>query len=102
MILVTPGRALYGPDHHQFSPLNESEKEFGCGTGMVVPGPYGLGYPRGYPPNSDKAVLGVAHPQGVEGLGMAGPGGIVGSLWIPLAIRVWLRILNKQERVNRY
>jgi hypothetical protein len=34
-----------------------------------------------------KAVSGMAHPQGVEGLGMAGPGETLRSLWIPLAIR---------------
>jgi hypothetical protein len=40
----------------------------------------------GHPRNSHKAVLGVVHPQGVEGSGMAGSGEILGSPWIPLAI----------------
>jgi hypothetical protein len=35
------------------------------------------------------AVLGVVRPQGVEELGMAGPGEFLGSLWIPLAIWAW-------------
>jgi hypothetical protein len=33
--------------------------------------------------------LGVARPQGVEGLGMAGPGETLGSPWIPLPVRAW-------------
>jgi hypothetical protein len=37
--------------------------------------------------NDCKVVLGVARPQGVERLGMAGPGETLGSPWIPLAIR---------------
>jgi hypothetical protein len=32
-------------------------------------------------------VLRVAHPQGIEGSGMAGPGETLGSPWPPLAIR---------------
>jgi hypothetical protein len=34
--------------------------------------------------NSRKAVLRVACPQDIEGLGMAGPGETLGSPWIPL------------------
>jgi hypothetical protein len=41
----------------------------------------------GHPRNGCKAVLGVARPQGIEGLGVVGPGETLGSLWIPLAIR---------------
>jgi hypothetical protein len=36
-----------------------------------------------------KAVLGVAHPHGVEGLGMAGPSETLESPWRPLPIRPW-------------
>jgi hypothetical protein len=56
-------------------------------------GPYGKGYPRGKktaagrPPNGRKAVWGVAHPQGVEGSGIARPGETLGSPWILLALR---------------
>jgi hypothetical protein len=38
------------------------------------PGPYGLGYPRGW----KTAVLGMAHPQGIEESNMAGPGETLG------------------------
>jgi hypothetical protein len=38
----------------------------------------------GYSRNGHNAVLGVARLQGVEGLGMAGPGETLGSPWIPL------------------
>jgi hypothetical protein len=38
-----------------------------------------------HPRNCPKAVSGVARPQGVKGLGIAGPGETLGSLWIPLA-----------------
>jgi hypothetical protein len=37
-----------------------------------------------------KAVLGVARPQGVEGLGVAGPGKTLGSPWRPLTIWAWV------------
>jgi hypothetical protein len=43
----------------------------------------------GQPRNGLKAVSGVARPQGVEGLRMAGPGETLGSPWIPLAIQAW-------------
>jgi hypothetical protein len=47
--------------------------------------------PTGEPPqNGIKAVLGVARPQGIEGLGMAGLGETLGSPWILLHIRAWL------------
>jgi hypothetical protein len=39
----------------------------------------------GHPRNSFKAVLGVARPQGVEGLGMAAPCETLTILWIPLS-----------------
>jgi hypothetical protein len=51
-------------------------------------GPYGKGYPRGkmaaalragHPPNNRKAVWGMARPQGIEGLGIAGRGETLGS-----------------------
>jgi hypothetical protein len=63
-------------------------------------GPYGVGYPRGKktaagrPPNSRKAVWGVARPQGVERLGLAGPGETLGSPWIPLPVRAWGNVKN--------
>jgi hypothetical protein len=37
-----------------------------------------------HPRNGHKAVSVVARPQGVEGLGMGGPGETLGSPWIPL------------------
>jgi hypothetical protein len=40
----------------------------------------------GHPRNGHKAVSGLARPQGVQGLGMAGPGETLGSPWIPLTI----------------
>jgi hypothetical protein len=40
----------------------------------------------GHPINTLKTVLGVARPQGIEGLGMAGPSQTSGSPWPPLAI----------------
>jgi hypothetical protein len=43
----------------------------------------------GHPQNGRKAVLEVARPQGVEGLGMKGQSETLGSLWILLAIRAW-------------
>jgi hypothetical protein len=43
----------------------------------------------GHPRNSRKVVLVVARPQGVEGLGKAGPGDALGRPMIPLAIRAW-------------
>jgi hypothetical protein len=48
----------------------------------------------GHSRNSHKAVSGVARPQGIEGLGMVGPGDTLGSPWIPLglAIRVLFSI----------
>ena len=66
-------------------------------------GPYRKGYPRGkkmaagHPPCGwatpptirPYGRLGVARPQGVEGLGMAGPGETLGSPWIPLPVRAW-------------
>jgi hypothetical protein len=36
-----------------------------------------------HPRNCRKALLGVASQQGVEGSGMAGPGEILRSPWIP-------------------
>jgi hypothetical protein len=42
----------------------------------------------GHPRNGRKAVLGVAHPQGIEGSGKGGSGKTLGSPWIPLAISV--------------
>jgi hypothetical protein len=36
----------------------------------------------GHPRNNRKAVSGVAHPQGVERLGMVSPGETLGSPWI--------------------
>ena len=39
-----------------------------------------------HPWNGRKAVSGVAHLQGVEGSGMAGPGETLGSPWPPLAL----------------
>jgi hypothetical protein len=54
----------------------------------LAPGPYGKGYPRGKKTAAGrKAVWGVARPQGVEGLGMAGPHETLGSPWIPLPVR---------------
>jgi hypothetical protein len=41
----------------------------------------------GSPLRGHKTVSGVARPQGVEELGMAGRGETLGSPWIPLAIR---------------
>jgi hypothetical protein len=67
-------------------------------TKVPLTGPSGMGYPRGHRPpalhhlweghprNGRKTVLGVAGPQGVEGLGMAGPCETLKSPWIPLAI----------------
>jgi hypothetical protein len=43
----------------------------------------------GHPQNGRKAVLGVACPQGVEGMGMADLAETLGSPWIPLAVRAW-------------
>jgi hypothetical protein len=43
----------------------------------------------GHSRDRPKAVSGVAHLQGVEGSGMAGPVKTLGSLWTPLAIRAW-------------
>tara|TARA_B110001454_G_scaffold208706_1_gene221486 strand:+ start:311 stop:571 length:261 start_codon:yes stop_codon:yes gene_type:complete len=43
----------------------------------------------GRPRNRHKAVLGVAHPQGIKGLSIAGQGETLGSLWILLAIRAY-------------
>jgi hypothetical protein len=40
--------------------------------------------------NGHEAVLGVARPQGVEGLGMAGLSDALRSSWPPFAIRPWL------------
>jgi hypothetical protein len=40
----------------------------------------------GYPKNARKTVLWVAHPQSVEGSGLAGPNETLESPWIPLAI----------------
>jgi hypothetical protein len=45
----------------------------------------------GHPRNSHKAVSGMACPQGIKGSGMAGLGETLGSLWIPLAIRAWVK-----------
>jgi hypothetical protein len=42
---------------------------------------------EGHPRNGCKPVLGVAHPQGIEGLGMVGPGETLGNPWLPLGIR---------------
>jgi hypothetical protein len=39
-----------------------------------------------------KAVLGVAHPQGVEGSSKADPGEALGSPWPPLIIRLWVAV----------
>jgi hypothetical protein len=41
----------------------------------------------GYLRNGRKALLGVAHRQGIKGSGMVCPGETLGSLWISLAIR---------------
>jgi hypothetical protein len=35
----------------------------------------------------------MAHPQGVEGLGMAGPSDTLGSPWPPLAARLWSELV---------
>jgi hypothetical protein len=64
-----------------------------------------VGYPRGLkdgrkPPalraghlrNRHKAVSGVARLQVVEESSKAGPGEILGSLRIPLAIRAWVKV----------
>jgi hypothetical protein len=40
----------------------------------------------GHPRNGQNAVSGVARPQGIEGLGIAGTSDISGSPWPPLAI----------------
>jgi hypothetical protein len=50
----------------------------------------------GHPPDSCKAVSGVARPQGIEGSSMAGPGETLGSPWPPLAIRpcLWASVLR--------
>jgi hypothetical protein len=53
----------------------------------------GRSRPQGRPRNGHKAISGVAHPQGVEGLGMAGPGETLRSPWLPLAICPWHRPL---------
>jgi hypothetical protein len=37
----------------------------------------------GYPSSGRKAISGVACLQGLEGLGMAGPGTTLGSPWLP-------------------
>jgi hypothetical protein len=54
----------------------------GCPKGPPAPW-------AGLPQNTCKAVLGVAHLQGVEGSGMAGPSETLGSSWPPLATRPW-------------
>jgi hypothetical protein len=51
--------------------------------------PIWLGLSKGVE-DSHKALSGVARPQGVKGLGMAGPGETLGSLWILLAVRACL------------
>jgi hypothetical protein len=43
----------------------------------------------GYPYNSCKAISWVASSQGIDEIGMAGPGKTLGSPWLPLAIRPW-------------
>jgi hypothetical protein len=45
----------------------------------------------GRPRNGIKTTFGVACSQGVEGLGMAGPGETLESPWIPLTIRTWTK-----------
>jgi hypothetical protein len=55
----------------------------------------------GHPTNGRKAVWGVARPQGIEGLGMAGPHETLGSLWIPLS-RTDLVIRLAQEKVGSH
>jgi hypothetical protein len=63
-------------------------------------GPYGKGYPRrkktaagrqpcgrATPQMAVRPFGGVACPQGVKGLGMAGRGENLGSPWIPLPVR---------------
>jgi hypothetical protein len=55
-----------------------------------TPFPLLIGVRRGVCKGVDggrKAVSGLACPQGMEGLGMAGPSDILGSQWPPLAIR---------------
>jgi hypothetical protein len=44
----------------------------------------------GHPCNIHKAVSGVAHPQDVEGSGMAGLDDTLGSPWPPLVTCLWL------------
>jgi hypothetical protein len=76
------------------------EHQVGCRIGGMMVRPVRRGVPKGvsdgrrspalragHPRNGHKAVSGMAHPQPVEGLGMAGPGQTLGSPWIPLAIR---------------
>jgi hypothetical protein len=46
------------------------------------------------PQNSRKVYLGVARPQGVEGLGIVGSSETLGSLCPPLAIRPWIVLLG--------
>jgi hypothetical protein len=48
----------------------------------------------GYPKNGSKAVTTMVRLQGIEGLGMAGPGEALGSLWPPLAIRPWSSVTS--------
>jgi hypothetical protein len=76
--------------HRKFCRASET----GCRTvtaHVTSPGSYGKGYPRGKKtaPNGRNAVLGVARPQGVEGLGMAGRGETLGSPWILLPVGAW-------------
>jgi hypothetical protein len=51
----------------------------------------------GHPKNGCKVVSRAAHPQGIEGLGMAGPGETLRSLWIPLALQAWGEFLRKPK-----
>jgi hypothetical protein len=52
----------------------QSEVSKGVGDGCKP-----LALRAGHPRNGHKAVSGVAHPQGIEGSGIAGPGATLGS-----------------------
>jgi hypothetical protein len=56
----------------------------------------------GHPRNSHKAVSGVACPQGIEGLGMVGPGETSGNPWPPLPIYPWSGWVSQVARTLNF
>jgi hypothetical protein len=82
-LAASPGGLPQGVEH---GGLGEPTSCYSIIIGLKVSEAYGVGCPKGKKMAAGHMTdSGVAHPQGLEGSGMAGQGETLGSPWPPLA-----------------